>query len=90
MEHRLVAEQSIGRRIEKTEHVHHINGVKDDNRPENLEVISASAHAPISNAMGVAKRKAEREELKVLRAELAEYRKRYGLLKSEEDKNYGI
>jgi DNA-binding CsgD family transcriptional regulator len=37
-EHRWVAGAKPG------EHVHHINGVKDDNRPENLEVLSPQAH----------------------------------------------
>lgn len=35
-EHRIVMEQKIGRRLTKTEVVHHINHVRDDNRPENL------------------------------------------------------
>lgn len=38
LEHRLVMESIIGRRMFPNENVHHINGVRSDNRPENLEL----------------------------------------------------
>lgn len=39
-EHVLVMSQKIGRPLEPGENVHHLNGQRDDNRPENLELWS--------------------------------------------------
>lgn len=38
LEHILVMEEMIGRRLTEDETVHHKNGVRHDNRPENLEL----------------------------------------------------
>lgn len=43
-EHVVVMEQLLGRKLEPWEDVHHINGKKDDNSPENLTVMHESEH----------------------------------------------
>lgn len=44
MKHILVVEREIGRYLEPHECVHHINHVRDDNRPENLRLMTKSEH----------------------------------------------
>ena len=42
--HRWVMERELGRRLEKWEHVHHIDGDRRNNRPENLVLMTRDEH----------------------------------------------
>lgn len=43
--HRKVMQELLERKLQPYEHVHHRNGIRYDNRPENLEVMSVSEHS---------------------------------------------
>lgn len=42
---RIVAQNTIGRPLLRSENAHHVNGDKSDDRPENLQVLTAAEHS---------------------------------------------
>jgi len=51
-EHRLVMEESLGRKLSLNEDVHHIDGNKLNNSLNNLEILSKSEHTKLHGSKG--------------------------------------
>lgn len=47
LEHRIVMENYLDRKLNNRELIHHLNGVKDDNRIENLQLVTHSEHSKL-------------------------------------------
>jgi len=52
LEHRIVMEAHLGRELTADEHVHHVNGDKQDNRVDNLQVLSNAEHQRLHVVLG--------------------------------------
>lgn len=61
-EHRHIMENYLGRKLNRYEVVHHINGNKNDNRIENLQVMTLQEHSSL-HRKGVPLSKKTREKI---------------------------
>ncbi len=61
LEHRLIMEEHLGRKLERDEHIHHKDGDKLNNKLENLELMSTVEHSRLHHKLrrnnGKSKRK---------------------------------
>ena len=53
-EHRIVVEKAIGKPLRRTADIHHVNGIRDDNRPENLVVCNNRKYHHLLHIRGAA------------------------------------
>ena len=80
LEHRLVMEKHLGRILDKKEVVHHLNGVKDDNRIENLGLMKCLGQHVAIHFDAIAESDRLRQENEQLKSELQKYKDRFGEL----------
>ncbi len=62
LEHRFIMAKSLGRCLDTKELVHHLNGIKEDNRINNLAIVSRKSHDTKSYIKSLQKRIRELEK----------------------------
>lgn len=75
--HRLVAEAFVGERPSDRHFINHKNGIKSDNRPENLEWVTQSENQFHAYGMGLQGRGEKHGRAKLTEAQVKEIRRRY-------------
>ncbi len=66
LEHRLIMEKKLGRLLKRSDIVHHLNGIRTDNRPENLVAVTPKSHGTRTFIQALQARIRELEQLHII------------------------